>query len=169
MSGVGNLTASALTDSLAKRRAPEGSLGVYQIDHVLAVPQRVLGILPCPRGPLQIDLFRTLGGIGKDDHPVVDDLDEPAEDDQRFLGRALLDPQLAMSEQRDQRSVTREDTERAFGSRCHDHVHTFPVIDNSLTCNDFDRQLGHLPPFLPDPDERSGFPNHRSPGERRPD
>jgi len=132
------LTTSPLTDALPDRGAAQTLLGIGEIDNILTIPQ---GFLRAPTGftcSCEIDLRRPLGGIGKDDHLVIDDLDEPSEHHERLFTWAFLYPELTLREKRDQRGVTRQDSERAFESGSYNHVYIGLLIDDALTGDDFD-------------------------------
>jgi len=84
------------------------------------VVDRVLGLAPRPLGTLEVYVRGDVGRFGQDHDPVRTNLQEAAEDGDLLLLAAVLEPQHALAEQRDQGRMMGQNAHLALDTR-HDN------------------------------------------------
>jgi hypothetical protein len=83
----------------------------------------LLGALARALRPLEVDLLRTLGGLGQHDHVIGVHLGEAADHGEVVFVAAAPVHEVAGGERREKRRMTRQHAEVAFGAGRHHLVH----------------------------------------------
>jgi hypothetical protein len=127
----------------SNERALERCPGAGEIDFLSEFAlEHLLGFASSTLGSFQIDLSAQVGSFSKNYDAIGTDLQEAAEDGEFLLCRTLLEPQDALSQQRNQRRVVRQNAQLPLRAR-HYHLIHVPLERLLLRSNDL-QVKGHL-------------------------
>ena len=118
------LTMAAFRDPDPQQSLLELRPGARKVSRLVGCGiERPLRLAPRCLRLFQVDLGRQIRCLGHHNHLVRPDLEEAADDRERLLPAALLDPELTDTQGGDQWRMVRQDAQLAFHTGNDDHIH----------------------------------------------